>query len=246
MHTVCFRYTRTSPWIVHNMDLQARAGAFTFIIGPSGQGKSTLFLLILKMLVPECGTVAINERNLASVTAAAVRRAIGLVPQEPLFFRQSLRFNLLYGLAEALPRDDAAIWDALERVQIAGRLRGLARGLDEDAMRGLSLGERQRVSVASILLRKPAVALLDEPTSALDEGTAVRLWETLRQELTGITAIAIVHQLFVIRPADDVVALAGGAVEAAGALEHVRQASRFASDAPSLAPQGPHPSAGLD
>jgi ABC-type multidrug transport system ATPase subunit len=192
-----------------------RPGTSLRVVGPSGAGKSTLARLLYRFYDPTAGRITIDGQDIAEVTQASLRAAIGIVPQDTVLFNDTIGYNIGYG-REARP----------------GRDRGAARGAAIDASspslpdgyesmvgeRGLKLsgGEKQRVAIARTLLKNPPILILDEATSALDSRTEQAIQETLDRVAESRTTIVIAHRLSTVVDADQIVVLDEGRVAERG------------------------------
>lgn len=213
---VRFAYAPTS-FALAIPELHLPAGKTTAIVGASGAGKSTLVDLLLGLLAPNEGVISLDGRRLEGAMLAAWRQSIAYVPQEVQLFDASVRANLSWGHAVV---EDDALWQALEDVGLAARIRTLPEGLDTrlgERGRQLSGGERQRLALARALLRQPTCLVLDEATNALDADSERRIAEVLHRLAGEITVIIIAHQPQTLRHADHVVVLEQGRVIASGA-----------------------------
>ncbi|WP_055046249.1 ABC transporter ATP-binding protein [Devosia sp. A16] len=192
--------------IADGVSFVAERGRLTFITGPTGAGKSTLFKLALKALEPGEGSIRVDGTDLATVGRASWYAAIGVVPQEVMLLNDTLAANIVLGR----DRDAAKLERATRLASIHRFITGLPEGLETTVgERGLKLsgGERQRIAIARALYDEPAFLFLDEASSALDEATEAAIMAELRTLSAGTTIIAITHRKSVIAETDTVVRL---------------------------------------
>ncbi|MCJ1709518.1 amino acid ABC transporter ATP-binding/permease protein [Microbacterium sp. VKM Ac-2923] len=203
-------------------DVRVAPGEHIAVVGPSGAGKTTLALVLTRLLASR-GTLRIDDVDTAAEAGADTRSRVVLVPQQPHVFRASVRDNLL-----APDADDPTLWDALERARLAAHVRRLPDGLDTLlAERGAtwSGGERQRLGLARALLREPSVLVLDEPTASLDTATEAEFLAALSLARAGRTTIAITHRPTLMRAMDRVLFVDGGRVADTGPHDELRARS---------------------
>ncbi|WP_375398213.1 ABCB family ABC transporter ATP-binding protein/permease [uncultured Sphingomonas sp.] len=208
---VRFGYERGMP-ILKGIDLDIPAGRTLAVVGTSGAGKSTLARLMYRFYDLDSGRITIDGQDIAAVTQASLRAAIGIVPQDTVLFNDTIGYNISYGRAEAT---DAEIVQAAQGAAIAGFIeRQPDRYETRVGERGLKLsgGEKQRVAIARTLLKNPPVLILDEATSALDSRTEADILATLQAIERGRTTIVIAHRLSTVIHADEIVVLEAGKV----------------------------------
>ncbi|KTT74174.1 ABCB family ABC transporter ATP-binding protein/permease [Sphingomonas endophytica] len=208
---VVFGYDKGAT-ILKGIDLDVPAGTTCAVVGPSGAGKSTLARLMYRFYDVNEGRITIDGQDIAGVTQASLRAAIGIVPQDTVLFNDTIGYNIAYGRAGA---DQAAIEQAARGAAIAGFIERQADGYaTRVGERGLKLsgGEKQRVAIARTLLKDPPLLILDEATSALDSRTEAEIMETLEAIERGRTTIVIAHRLSTIVNADQIVVLEAGRV----------------------------------
>lgn len=202
--------------VLAGVSFTVRAGATTAIVGPSGAGKTTLVDLLLRLYEPTSGTIAIDGQLLSTIAPAAVRHAVCVVAADGAVFRGTLGQNLRYFRPDA---SDAAVRDAALAAGLGRALDRLPQGLDteigEQGM-GLSLGERQRLQIARVLLAEPRILVLDEATANLDYATECEVKEALARLRAGRTTLVIAHRFSMVADADHVVVLDGGRVVESG------------------------------
>ncbi|THD36285.1 MAG: ABC transporter ATP-binding protein/permease [Sphingomonas sp.] len=212
---VHFGYDPGMP-ILKGIDLDLRPGQTLAVVGPSGAGKSTLARLMYRFYDLTGGRIAIDGQDIAHVTQASLRAAIGIVPQDTVLFNDTIGYNIAYGREGALDEDivraakGAAIAGFIERQPDGYETRVGERGLK------LSGGEKQRVAIARTLLKDPPILILDEATSALDSRTESEIMETLEAIERGRTTIVIAHRLSTVVHADQIVVLDAGRVAERG------------------------------
>jgi ATP-binding cassette subfamily B protein len=203
----------------------APAGRTTAIVGPSGAGKSTVLKLIFRFYDPSGGSVAIDGQDLRDVTQESLRQALGLVPQDVVLFNDTIRYNIAYGRPDASLDDlreaarRAQLLDFIERLPLGWETRVGERGLK------LSGGEKQRVGIARVVLKDPAILVLDEATSSLDTRTEREVQTALDEASRGRTTIVVAHRLSTIAGADQIIVLKDGVV-----VERGRHAELVARD----------------
>ncbi|WP_334042076.1 ABC transporter ATP-binding protein [Burkholderia ambifaria] len=214
--------------ILHKVNLGIHASEVTVLIGPSGNGKSTLINLMLGLLRPSHGQVRLYGADISTLSPTAISRIVAVAPQNPLIVSGTLRDNLAFGCDQP-PSDDQLLElvDALE-------LRGLTKhdsGNILDATLGvqgreLSGGEKQRVALGRALARRTPIIVLDEPTSSLDPHREIRVFEQIRRRVR--TIIAVTHREALLNVADRVFHVEHGSVterprESAAPNEHQHQ-----------------------
>jgi ATP-binding cassette, subfamily B, heavy metal transporter len=202
--------------ILKGVDLEVRPGTTTAVVGPSGAGKSTLSRLLFRFYEPGAGRISIDGQDIAAVTQASLRAAIGIVPQDTVLFNDTIGYNIGYGRADA---DQEGIAAAAEGAAIHDFIASLPLGYDSMVgERGLKLsgGEKQRVAIARTLLKDPPILILDEATSALDSRTEAAIQETLRDVARARTCLVIAHRLSTVVDADQIVVLDEGRVAERG------------------------------
>jgi ATP-binding cassette subfamily B protein len=208
---VRFAY-ETGPEVLHGIDLDVPAGMTVALVGHTGAGKSTIAKLIARFYDPTEGAIEIDGVDLRDVRQEALRRQLGIVPQEGFLFAGTIEQNIAFGRPEATHEEVAAAAGAVGADEFIARLEN---GYDTDlGARGfrLSLGQRQLVAFARALLADPRILILDEATSSVDIGTEQKIERALRRLLHGRTAFVIAHRLSTIRDADLIVVLEHGVV----------------------------------
>jgi ABC-type multidrug transport system fused ATPase/permease subunit len=199
IENVSFRYDQTD--ILQNLSLHIPAGSTFGIIGPSGSGKSTLLLLLLGVHQPQEGRVLVAGQNAASVLRNEVVN-IGYVGPEPFLFEGTIRENLSYGLTQV---DEKSLWDALAAASLKETIQAMPMQLEHALSEngdGLSAGQKQRLCLARIFLRRPSLVILDEATANLDSRTEMEVVDSLARLKDVATIIIVTHRMTTLRHAD--------------------------------------------
>jgi ABC-type multidrug transport system fused ATPase/permease subunit len=211
-------------WALREIDLHVPPGQTLALVGATGAGKSTLAKLVARFYDPQRGRVMVDGHDLRQLRQQALRRQLGIVPQEGFLFSGSIRENIAFGRPEAAPEEIEA---AVAAVGASTFISSLPRGIDtEVGERGiqLSAGQRQLVAFARALLAEPRILILDEATSNVDVRTEQVIERGLERLLAGRTAIVIAHRLSTIRRAGKIVVLEGGRVVESGTHEELIEA----------------------
>ncbi|HEX3922428.1 MAG TPA: ATP-binding cassette domain-containing protein, partial [Streptosporangiaceae bacterium] len=185
-------------------------------VGPSGAGKTTTTHLVSRLYDPDQGCVRIGGSDLREVTLESLHSVVGVVTQDAHMFHDTIRANLSY--ARPAATEDELI-EACRAAQIWDLISVLPDGLDTivgDRGYRLSGGEKQRISVARLLLKKPSIVVLDEATAHLDSESEAAVQGALRTALAGRTSLVIAHRLSTIREADQILVIDAGRVSQAG------------------------------
>jgi ABC-type multidrug transport system fused ATPase/permease subunit len=213
---VRFRYPGTERDVLEIPSLEIPAGAVCAFVGPSGGGKSTIAALLPRFYDPSEGRMLLDGRDTAGIHKRDLRSAIGMVAQRPFLFDGTIRENLLLGDAGA---DDSRLMAALGSANLADFVRSLPDGLDTPVgERGVRLsgGQAQRIAIARVFLKNPAILILDEATSALDTFAEAAVQEALGRLARGRTTIIIAHRLTTIRHATMICYLENGRIVECG------------------------------
>ena len=213
---VRFRYEGAERDALRGVSLSVRHGEFVAIVGPNGCGKTTLASLLVRLFDPTEGSVRVDGIDVRGASLSSLRRQIGVVPQDPLLVRGSIRCNILLG-CDPEPGVDRgpAIARALSLAHAAHFVAALPKGLDSELGEGgtgLSGGQRQRLAIARALVRDPAVLILDEATSQIDAESEAQISAAIDEFRTGRTLLAIAHRLSTVRSADRIVVMEDGAI----------------------------------
>ncbi len=206
---VSFAYEERNP-ILTGVSLAVRPGETVAITGASGVGKTTLISLILKFYRPLAGRIALDGRDLDDLDTLWLRNQVGIVSQETFLFNDTIEHNIKYGDPSASME---AVHEAARKARIDRDIAGFAEGYKTKVgERGtmLSVGQKQRVSLARVFLKNPPVLILDEPTSALDRDTERELGATLADIARGRTTFIITHRTPLVEIADRVFELREG------------------------------------
>ena len=204
--------TRGGVEVLHGISFRAEPGQVVALVGSSGAGKSTIAQLIPRLYDVDSGAVRLSGVDVRDLTTASVRETLGMVTQDGHLFHESVRANLLLARPEAT---DEELWDALGRARLADLISTLPDRLDtvvgERGYR-LSGAERQRLTIARLLLAQPRVVLLDEATAHLDSTSEAAVQAALNEALAGRTAVVIAHRLSTVRAADLILVVEDGRV----------------------------------
>ncbi|RST09686.1 ABC transporter ATP-binding protein [Streptomyces sp. WAC05374] len=211
-----FRYPGAEEPVLRGVDLVARPGETTAVIGSTGSGKSTLLGLVPRLFDVTGGEVLVDGVDVRELDPALMARTVGLVPQKPYLFSGTVATNLRYGNPDAT---DEELWHALEVAQAAGFVRELEGGLDAPVSQGgtnVSGGQRQRLAIARTLVQRPEIYLFDDSFSALDYTTDALLRTALAAETAEATVVIVAQRVSTIRDADRIVVLDEGRVVGVG------------------------------
>jgi ATP-binding cassette subfamily B protein len=206
----------TPQEVLRGVSFRAEAGELIALVGPSGAGKTTISQLVPRIYDVRSGRVLIGGHDVRSVTQQSLRDRIGVVSQDAHMFHDTIRANLLYAAPQA---SDDELWQSLAAAQIAELVTSLPDGLDTvvgDRGYRLSGGEKQRLAIARLLLKAPAIVILDEATAHLDSESEVAVQAALARALSGRTSLVIAHRLSTILNADRILVIDAGRVVESG------------------------------
>lgn len=226
---VHFSYpARPDAPVLRGLTLNIRPGSFCALVGPSGAGKSTIISLVERLYTPQSGAVLIDGADVTRTRDTAFRDAVALVPQESMLFEGSIAFNVGLGAPPGREATREEIVEACKLANIHDVVEALPEGYETlcgpNGAR-FSGGQKQRLSIARALVRKPRLLILDEPTSALDAESERLLQEGLDRAAAGITVIAIAHRLRTIRKADCIFWIEDGRCVDSGTHEELLEKS---------------------
>jgi ATP-binding cassette subfamily B multidrug efflux pump len=210
-----FREVRVSHGgrvVIDGLSLRIKAGTTVAIVGATGCGKTTLVNLVPRLRDPDAGAVLVDGIDLREFDPAALRQAIGFVPQETFLFSTTLADNIAFGDRTA---EESRIAAAAESAGLATDIAGFPLGYQTlVGERGISLsgGQKQRTAIARALLRQPRILILDDALSSVDTVTEDRILHALAKETVGRTAILISHRVSTVKDADEIVVLDGGRI----------------------------------
>ena len=208
---VCLTYYPGGPKSLKNITLNISGGTKIGIAGRTGAGKSSFVAALMLMPAPS-GDVFIDNVNIKDITLRESRRAITVLGQNPVLFSGTVRQNL--DLMEQF--EDAELWRALEQVQMKSLVENLQGQLNHELLEhgaNFSVGERQLICLARVLLQQKKIVILDEPTAHVDPDTEQKIWNIVHEKLKNSTVITVAHRLNTIRDCDKILVLKSGEVE---------------------------------
>jgi ATP-binding cassette subfamily B protein len=208
---VSFHYQPERP-ILQGIDFAVGPGQKVAVVGHSGAGKSTLARLLFRFYDVCGGRILIDGQDLRDLTQESLRAAIGIVPQDTVLFNESIYYNIAYGRPEAT---HAEIERAAEMAHIRDFIEALPKGWDTVVgERGLKLsgGEKQRVAIARVILKRPRILVFDEATSSLDSHTEQAIQQTLAEVAQDHTTLVIAHRLSTVVDADTILVMDKGRI----------------------------------
>lgn len=207
--------------VLRGVSFSCEPGTLTAIVGPSGAGKSTISGLLPRLYDVTAGSISINGIDVRNTTILELRSLIGIVTQDSHMLHESIAWNLRYAKADASDEEMLAACDA---AQIGDFIRTLPNGMDTvvgERGHRLSGGEKQRLAIARLLLKKPQIVILDEATAHLDSENEALVQEALKSALAGRTSIVIAHRLSTIVHADQILVLEDGVIIESGKHEEL-------------------------
>jgi len=219
---VSFGYEKSKP-VLKDINLSIKAHTKVALVGESGEGKTTMTNLLLRLYEPTKGTITIDGQDITEVTQASLRENIGVVFQEPALFSGTIRENIAYGRPDA-PQED------IERAAMVANAHGFIVKLEDGygsliGERGVKLsgGQKQRIAIARAILKDAPILILDEATSSLDSRSEQMVQEALENLMAGRTTIIIAHRLSTIQHVDQIVTIRGGKVDEYGSPEELER-----------------------
>jgi ATP-binding cassette subfamily B multidrug efflux pump len=216
LRDVEFRYPGAVAPVLSNISFRAEAGKTTAIIGSTGAGKTTLVSLVARLFDATSGSVLIDGVGVRDLDPEMLWSRIGLVPQKPYLFTGTVASNLRYGNPEAT---DEELWEALDVAQARDFVEAMPGGLEAPIAQGgtnVSGGQRQRLSIARALVRRPEIFLFDDSFSALDLATDAKLRAALRPHTVKAAVLIVSQRVSTITDADQIIVLDDGAIVGMG------------------------------
>jgi ATP-binding cassette subfamily B protein len=218
---VSFRYPGAEADVLHDLNFELSAGQVTAIIGATGAGKTTLVNLMPRLFDPTDGSVEIRGVDTRQLALEDLWNRLALIPQKAYLFTGTVASNLRYGKPDA---SDDELWQALETAQARDFVDQMDGQLEAAISQGgssVSGGQRQRLSIARALVKRPEVYVFDDSFSALDVATDARLREALRQQIGQAAVLIVAQRVSTIRQADQILVLDNGAIVGQGRHEQL-------------------------
>jgi len=207
-----FTYPGADTRALAGVSIRVERGQTVAVVGPNGSGKTTLLALVPRLFDPEHGSVLIDGRDVREYAVRSLRRQIGVVTQETVLFRASIRDNIAYGASGV---SDERIREAARQAHADDFIERLPEGYDTVCgEQGLTLsgGQRQRVAIARAILRDPAILILDEATSMIDAESEAKITQAIAEFARGRTSLVVAHRLSTVLGADRIVVMDEGRV----------------------------------
>ena len=220
---VSFTYPGAEDAVLKELTFDIRPGTMTAVIGATGSGKSTLVNLVPRLYDATGGTVEVDGVDVRRLDPEILWNRIGLVPQKPYLFTGTVASNLRFGKPDAT---DAELWHALEVAQAADFVREMTGELDAPIAQGgsnVSGGQRQRLSIARALVKRPDIYIFDDSFSALDVTTDAKLRAALVSETRESAVLVVAQRVSTIRDADDIIVLEAGRIVGRGSHDELLQ-----------------------
>ncbi|MCU85982.1 ABC transporter ATP-binding protein [Listeria monocytogenes] len=224
---VTFRYEGAEKPVIEDITFEANAGETVAIIGSTGAGKSTLINMIPRFYDVESGVVKINGIDVREMDQSSLRQKIGLVPQKAVLFTGTIASNMRYGKEDAT---DEEIWAALQTAQAENFVSKLANGLGSRVEQGgnnFSGGQKQRLSIARSLIRKPEIYIFDDSFSALDFKTDAKLREALKAETTEAVTLIVAQRITSVVNSDQIIVMNEGKIAGIGTHEELKESNQI-------------------
>ncbi|EHU6364522.1 ABC transporter ATP-binding protein [Listeria monocytogenes] len=224
---VTFRYEGAEKPVIEDITFEANAGETVAIIGSTGAGKSTLINMIPRFYDVESGVVKINGMDVREMDQSSLRQKIGLVPQKAVLFTGTIASNMRYGKEDAT---DEEIWAALRTAQAENFVSKLANGLGSRVEQGgnnFSGGQKQRLSIARSLIRKPEIYIFDDSFSALDFKTDAKLREALKAETTEAVTLIVAQRITSVVNSDQIIVMNEGKIAGIGTHEELKESNQI-------------------
>ncbi len=218
LENVTFRYPGTPPdqAILDDISITIEPGQWVGIVGPSGAGKTTLAGLIMGLFAPTTGQLLLDDRPYAEFELAELRSRMAFVAQDPMLYDMSLADNIRFGLQNATEDKIRQAAQRAEVLEFADRMPDGLSSLCGEGGAKLSGGQKQRISLARAFLRNPGLLVLDEPTSAMDAASEQAIQNSLRELMTGRTALVIAHRFSLVRDLDLILVVSEGRIVESG------------------------------
>jgi ATP-binding cassette subfamily B protein len=217
---VTFAYDNEVNPVLRDFHLTIKGGESVALVGYSGAGKTTIAKLLMRMYDPQKGMIKLDGIELKSLTKKEIRKTVGIVPQDPLLFNNSVFYNISYAKQHASKQE---VYAAAKAARVSDFVDKMPKGYDTIVgERGIKLsgGQRQRLAIARVLLEQPQILIFDEATSALDSASEkiiqVAFWHLVREPQKPRTAIIIAHRLSTIMKADRIVVMEKGGIAEIG------------------------------
>lgn len=213
---VTFHYEQNDRPLLNGVTLHVNPGEVLAIVGPSGSGKTTLMALLMRFYDPVTGAIRLDGRDLRDLKQSSVRRAIGVVLQDPLLFNDTVKNNIAYGKPDATQAQVEAAARAANAHDFIMRLPDKYETRVGERGNRLSVGERQRVTIARALIKNPSIIVLDEATASLDAESEALVQEAIERMMKGRTTFVIAHRLATVVNADRIIVLKEGRIAEQG------------------------------
>jgi ABC-type multidrug transport system fused ATPase/permease subunit len=219
---VSFRYVPDAP-VLQDVSFSIEPGATVALVGPTGAGKTTIASLLMRFYEINEGHIYIDDVDIHDIQIASLRKRLGVVPQEPFLFQGTIADNIAFGRPDA-PREE--IIEAAKAANAHGFTTALAKGYDTEVLEGsanLSLGQRQLICLARVILASPDILVLDEATSSVDLRTEALIQNAMDLLMQGRTSLVIAHRLITIQRADLILVIDGGRIVERGTHRELLQ-----------------------
>jgi len=214
---VNFSYNSERGTVLNNISFQVEPSWMVAIVGPNGSGKTTLINLLLRLYIPDSGSIEIDDVDLSAITNRSLRSQMGFVPQDIYLVSDSIKYNLAYG-SDA--KNDKDIFQAAEIAEAHEFITRLPKGyqtiVGEKGNKNLSGGEKQRIAIARAFLSKPKILVFDEATSSIDNESAFAIQKAMNVLMKGRTTFVIAHRISTVIKSDLIIVLDKGSIVQTG------------------------------